>query len=95
MNDNNVRLNPSLSSLVIDRIDPLSLGKTYRIYVNAYNYAGHSQSPILGVVFAALPSRPPIPVFVGSLSDSHQITVDISNFPEASNGGCDILSFDI
>jgi hypothetical protein len=28
-------------------------------------------------------------------SNSQQITVDISNFPEASNGGCDILSFDI
>jgi hypothetical protein len=42
MNDINVRLNPSLSSVVIDRIDPLSLGRTYRIYVNAYNYAGHS-----------------------------------------------------
>jgi hypothetical protein len=56
INDNNVRLHPSLSSVEISRIDPLSLGSTYRIYVNAHNYAGHSQSPILGVVFAALPS---------------------------------------
>ena len=62
MNDTNVRLHPSLSTVTITRIDPTTLGETYRIYVNAYNYAGTSRSPILGVVFAALPSQPPIPV---------------------------------
>lgn len=71
MNDNNVRLHPSLSFVEISKIDPASLGSTYRIYVNAYNYAGYSRSPILGVVFAALPSKPPTPVFVDTLSDSH------------------------
>ena len=70
INDTNVRLHPSLSSVEISRIDPTSLGKTYRIYVNAYNYAGYSKSPILGVVFAALPLQPPIPLFVSQLSDS-------------------------
>ena len=62
LNDTTVRLNPSLSSLTITKIDPTTLGSTYRIYVNAYNYAGTSRSPILGVVFAALPQQPPIPV---------------------------------
>ena len=61
INDTNVRLHPSLSSVEISRIDPLSLGKTYRIYINAYHYAGYSRSPVLGVVFAALPLQPPIP----------------------------------
>jgi hypothetical protein len=37
-------------------MEATGLGKTYRIKVKAYNHAGVSESPILGVVFAALPS---------------------------------------
>jgi hypothetical protein len=94
-NDNYVRLLPSLSTLEIRRIEALNLGKTYRILVKAYNYAGVAESPILGVVFASLPSQPPVPTKIEDESDSKQITIDISDFPEESNGGCPILSFDI
>lgn len=54
--DLSVRLLPSLSSFEIKRIESTNLGKTYRIMVKAYNYAGVAESPILGVVFASLPS---------------------------------------
>ena len=55
-NDQNVRLKPSLSSLEITLISSLNVGKTYRILVKAYNYAGVVESPILGVVYASLPT---------------------------------------
>jgi TusA-related sulfurtransferase len=54
--DTSVRLMPSLSTLEIRRLSAQNLGKTYRILVKAYNYAGVAESPILGVVFASLPS---------------------------------------
>jgi hypothetical protein len=37
-------------------MEALNLGKTFRIKVKAYNHAGEAESPILGVVFASLPS---------------------------------------
>jgi hypothetical protein len=48
----------------------LALGNTFRIKVKAYNYAGVAESPVLGVVFASLPDKPPIPTKVESESDS-------------------------
>jgi hypothetical protein len=54
-NDQNVRLHPSLNQLEITRLSLNNIGKTYRILVKAYNQAGVSESPILGVVFASLP----------------------------------------
>lgn len=55
VNDVTVRLLPSLSTLEIRSLSSINLGKTFRILVRAYNYAGVSESPILGVVFASLP----------------------------------------
>lgn len=95
VNDQNVRLLPSLSSLEILSLSALNLGKTFRILVKAYNPAGVSESPVLGVVFASLPEQPPIPVKVLDQSNSTQVMIDISDFPESSNGGCDIESFEI
>jgi hypothetical protein len=48
----------------------MNLGKTFRILVKAYNYAGVSESPYLGVVFASLPSQPPMPVNVVNQTNS-------------------------
>jgi hypothetical protein len=47
-----------------------NIGKTYRIFVKAYNYAGESESPILGVLFATTPLQPPQPVKVVENSNS-------------------------
>jgi hypothetical protein len=54
-----------------------------------------AESPVLGVVFASVPDQPPIPVKVLEKSNSTQVTVDISDFTEIMNGGCDIVSFEI
>lgn len=94
-NDINVRLQPSLSQLTITRIAAANLGKTYQIKVRAYNPAGVTESKILGVVFAALPDAPPVPRKVLEFSSSTSITVDISDFPQISNGGCEVITFDI
>jgi hypothetical protein len=59
-NDQQIRWKPSLRSMEIMRT-AYNVGKTYRIFVKAYNYAGSSQSPWLGVTFAAVPPRPPKP----------------------------------
>ena len=56
-----VRNQPSLSTFTITRIAMANLGMTYEIVVRVYNPAGVTESPILGVVFAALPDTPPIP----------------------------------
>ena len=69
-NDVAVRLLPSLSSFEITKMSALALGNTFRIKVKAYNYAGVAESPVLGVVFASLPEKPPIPAKVESESDS-------------------------
>jgi hypothetical protein len=55
VNDVNVRLMPSLSTLEITSLAAQNLGKTFRILVKAYNYAGVAESPVLGVVFASIP----------------------------------------
>lgn len=55
VNDVNVRLMPSLSTLEITSLSALNLGKTFRILVRAYNYAGVAESPVLGVIFASVP----------------------------------------
>jgi len=60
-----------------------------------YNPAGTADSKILGVVFAALPDAPPVPTKVLDRSSSTYLTVDISDFPTTSNGGCEIITFDI
>ncbi len=90
-----MRLVPTLSSLEIRSLSRVNLGKTFRILLRAYNYAGVAESPVLGVVFASVPDQPPIPVKVLEKSNSTQVTVDISDFTEIMNGGCDIVSFDI
>jgi hypothetical protein len=59
------------------------------------NFAGEIESPILGVVLAGLPLAPPAPVMMPELSSSTVITIDISDFPTSSNGGCPILTFEI
>ncbi len=63
--------------------------------MRAYNPAGVTDSKILGVVFAALPDAPPVPTKVLDHSSSTYLTVDISDFPQISNGGCEIITFDI
>ena len=63
-NDQSVRLQPSLTHLMITKINALNVGKTYRIKLKAYNYAGVSESPILGVILASLPEKPPVPTEV-------------------------------
>ena len=55
INDASVRLHPSLSTLEITTLALVNLGKTFRILVRAYNWAGSADSPILGVVYATLP----------------------------------------
>lgn len=72
-----------------------NIGKTYRILVKAYNYAGVSESPVLGVLFATKPLVPPQPRKVVDMSNSTQVTIDMSDFPESSNGGCQIISFNV
>ena len=73
----------------------MNLGKTYRIKVKAYNYAGVTESPVLGVILASLPSKPPAPTKVAGKSDSKQITIDFSEFPEESKGGCELASYEV
>ena len=67
-NDATVRLKPSLSQLVITRLQVANIGQSFRIKVKAYNPAGEIESPILGVILASLPLQPPVPVFVPELS---------------------------
>lgn len=62
--DISVRNLPSLSTLTITRLTPLTLGNTYRIKVTAINAGGQIDSPILGVVLAAIPDTPPMPTKV-------------------------------
>jgi hypothetical protein len=87
MNDPAVRLHPSLSTLEITTLALVNLGKTFRILVRAYNWAGSADSPLLGVVYATLPLQPPMPAVLQS--NSTEITVNL-NYPDSSNGGCDI-----
>lgn len=95
-NDQDVRLKPSLSTLLITRLQIANLGQTFRVKVKAYNPAGETESPILGVVLASLPLQPPKAVFVAGLSDQNQITIDISAFDDAVlGGGCTVTSFEI
>ena len=54
-NDADVRLKPSLSTLLITRLQVANLGNTFRVKVRAYNPAGVIESPILGVILASLP----------------------------------------
>lgn len=70
---------PSLSTLEINSISQLQLGKTFRIMVKAYNYAGQAESPILGVVFASLPDQPATPVKILEESDSTQIKISFED----------------
>jgi hypothetical protein len=93
-NDVQSRNFPTMRSFLISRI-AYDIGKTYRIRVKAYNDAGSSESPILGVTFSYLPEQPPAPVKVARLSNSGQLTVDMSDFPETSKGGCDILTYNL
>lgn len=44
------------------------------------------------MILAQLPDGPPVPALVSSSSSS--VTLDVSDFPESSNGGCSIVSFD-
>jgi len=93
--DTAVRWKPSLSRLEITRLSLLNLGRTFRIKLKAKNYAGEIESPILGVVFAGLPLMPPVPVKIAELSSDTVITIDISDFPISSNGGCPIHTFEV
>lgn len=93
--DTSVRGQPSLSTLTITRIPTGMIGSTFRVKVLAYNAAGYLESPTLGVILASLPLQPPTPTKVAAGSSSSQITIDISAFPSASNGGCSILSYNI
>ena len=54
-NDVAVRLKPSLSSIVITRLQVANIGSTFRVKVKAFNPAGETESPILGVILASLP----------------------------------------
>ena len=94
-NDQSVRLQPSLTHLMITKINALNVGKTYRIKLKAYNYAGVAESPILGVILASLPEKPPVPTEVQESSNSAQITISMSDYPESSNGGCEIVSYEV
>ena len=58
-----MRNNPYIRSLEIKRIS-YDIGFTYRIFVKAYNEVSESASPILGVIFATTPDKPPVPVKV-------------------------------
>ena len=70
-------------------------GKTYRIKVKVFNQNGERESPILGVVLASLPLAPPVPSKVDDASNDSQITIDFSDFPDASNGGSTISAFEV
>ena len=93
INDAAVRLQPSLSTMEITTLALVNLGKTFRILVRAFNWAGSSDSPVLGVVFATLPLQPPI--LTVQRFNSTQITVQVTNYPESNHGGCDIVSYEI
>jgi len=73
----------------------LNIGKTFRIKLKARNYAGEVESPILGVVLAGLPHAPPVPVKIAELCNDSTITIDIGGFPQSSNGGCPVISFEV
>lgn len=61
--------------------------------VKAYNYAGSVESPVLGVVYASLPDKPPVPTKL--TADSTKIRIDISDFPDEASNGCPIVTFDV
>jgi len=86
-----VRDQPTLRQLKITRVT--TIGATYRIQVRAYSETGAIISPILGTVLASNPLLPPVPVL--RASSSTFTNLDISTFPASSNGGCEIVSFDI
>lgn len=90
-NDATVRMQPTLRQLVITRIS--TLGAAYKIKVVVHSQTNQLESPVLGIILAAEPLQPPIPVLTSS--SSSQTVIDISNFPSSSNGGCTIVSFDI
>ena len=93
--DINVRDLPSLNELLITRIAAGSEGKRFRIYVKVFNAVGEASSPIASTILATVPDAPPVPVLVSSASDDKRITIDISGFPTSSNGGSEVVSFEI
>jgi hypothetical protein len=91
-----VRDLPSLGALTITTFpNALMQGFIFRIKVRVFNAAGYVDSSILGVVLASLPLQPPSPTKTTSKTTTSKITIDISNFPTASNGGSSILSYNI
>lgn len=94
-NDSSVRNSPCATELLITRIATGSQGLRFRMKVSAFNEIGLTDSPIISTVLASVPDAPPIPVFVASSSSSSKITIDISDFPSSSNGGSEILSFEV
>ena len=90
-----VRNQPSLSQFNITRVVSTRIGNVFRVKVRAFNAAGYIDSPILGVILAGLPLQPPAPLKLDAGCSQSQITINISNYPISSNGGCDILSYNI
>ena len=86
-NDLAVRQRPSLSTLLITRLQLANLGQTFRLKVRAFNLAGETESPIIGVILASLPLAPPVPVFVADQSNHQRITINLSDFNESTTGG--------
>jgi hypothetical protein len=90
-NDALVRGLPTLRTLEITRIS--TVGATYRVKVVAHNDAGELESPILGLILATLPDQAPTPALV--TSSSTMTAVDISDYSSVSDGGCDIISYNV
>jgi hypothetical protein len=90
-NDPLVRDLPTLRQVEITR--GVSVGQTYRVKIIAHNDAGTRESPTLGIILATLPAQAPAPVEVSS--SSVMTALDISGYAGVSNGGCEILSYNV
>lgn len=70
-------------------------GNRFRMYIKVFNSIGEAKSPITSTILASVPDTPPAPVFVALSSDDTQITIDLSSFTTASNGGSRVTSFEV
>ncbi len=67
----------------------------FRIKVRVFNAAGFTDSPLLGVILASKPSKPPTPIKDLSGSSASQITIDWTDSSTVAYDGCSILSYNV
>ena len=87
--------NPSLQLYTVDLSNVVyTVGTIYKFILTATNNAGSVSTSALSVALASLPDKPPSAPTVDIIGTSlNQITVDITTFGAAINGGSPILTY--